>query len=162
VWKTNFAVLGPWDYLDVFEAPDLETATKVSMLVRTLGQGHTEVWPVTVWERFKGLISEVESGLHRQSGTATVRNQQASSSEQRISFHDIAVALGNGEDAAVAAIMTLNPTSEEFETALAWAQGESDLMGEERHPLEGKVKQIYDILNADEASQERLETHPPR
>jgi hypothetical protein len=57
----------------------------------------------------------------------------------------------------IAEIMVLNPTYEEFEIALAYAQGESDVMGEERHPLEGKAKQVYDILTAAEAWQDEAE-----
>jgi hypothetical protein len=63
---------------------------------------------------------------------------------------DVAQALGDDEDTAISAIMALNPTYGEFHTALAWALGESDVMGEERRPLDGKAKQIYDILAADE------------
>ena len=51
-WLANYAVLGPCDYLDIFEAPDPETATKVSLLVRSLGHATTETWIATPWERF--------------------------------------------------------------------------------------------------------------
>ncbi|MEW6664472.1 MAG: GYD domain-containing protein [Thermodesulfobacteriota bacterium] len=55
-WVHNFAVMGPYDYLDIFRAPDQETAFKLSALVRTFGHAHTEVWPATEWARFKDLI----------------------------------------------------------------------------------------------------------
>jgi uncharacterized protein with GYD domain len=34
-WLANYAVLGPCDYLDIFEAPDADTATKVALIVRS-------------------------------------------------------------------------------------------------------------------------------
>lgn len=51
-WISNFAVLGPWDYLDVFTAPDIDTAMKVSCLVRHYGGAHTEIWPAVAWDKF--------------------------------------------------------------------------------------------------------------
>lgn len=59
-WKSNFAILGPWDYLDIFSAPDIETATKVSTLIRTFGHAHTEVWAATEWQRFKNIVRDLE------------------------------------------------------------------------------------------------------
>ena len=58
-WINNYAILGSWDYLDIFEAPDIETATKVSTLVRTFGHAHTEVWAATEWPRFKEIIRDL-------------------------------------------------------------------------------------------------------
>ena len=55
-WVSNFAVSGPYDYLDVFTAPDNDTATEVSLIVRSRGNAETEVWNATRWEKFKTII----------------------------------------------------------------------------------------------------------
>jgi hypothetical protein len=34
----------------------METAFKISALIRTFGHAYTEVWPATEWTRFKDLI----------------------------------------------------------------------------------------------------------
>jgi uncharacterized protein with GYD domain len=58
-WLANYAVLGPCDYLDIFESPDIETATKVALLVRTLGRATTETWVLTPWDQYLGLTQHV-------------------------------------------------------------------------------------------------------
>ena len=54
-WLANYAVLGPCDYLDIFEAPDPDTATTVALLVRSFGHATTETWVATPWDRFEHL-----------------------------------------------------------------------------------------------------------
>ena len=56
VWKSSYVVLGPADYLDIFTAPDIETATKVATIIRTFGHATKEVWAATEWEKFTGLL----------------------------------------------------------------------------------------------------------
>ena len=36
-WVANYWLRGPYDYLDIYEAPNEEVATKVSAIIRTLG-----------------------------------------------------------------------------------------------------------------------------
>lgn len=55
-WSASYAVLGPCDYLDIFQAPDIETATKVATIVRTFGHAKTEVWAATEWDSFKEIV----------------------------------------------------------------------------------------------------------
>lgn len=59
-WVANYAVLGPCDYLDIFEAPDAETATKVALLVRSFGHATTETWVATPWERYMRLAKSLK------------------------------------------------------------------------------------------------------
>ena len=61
-WRSNFAVLGPYDYLDVFDAPDIETAMKVSTIVRTFGHADTEVWPAKTWRDYKDMVRGLSAG----------------------------------------------------------------------------------------------------
>jgi uncharacterized protein with GYD domain len=58
-WVGNYAILGPWDYLDIFRAPDIETAMKVATLIRTFGHAQTEVWPGTEWQQFKEIVRDL-------------------------------------------------------------------------------------------------------
>ena len=55
-WVHNFAILGPCDYLDIFHAPDLETAMGVATIIRTYGHASTEVWTATEWKKYKNMI----------------------------------------------------------------------------------------------------------
>lgn len=56
-WLANYAILGPYDYLDLFEAPDETVAAKIAMIVRSFGHAQTETWTALPWERFEKLIA---------------------------------------------------------------------------------------------------------
>jgi uncharacterized protein with GYD domain len=62
-WKASYAVLGPVDYIDIFDAPDISTATKIAAIVRTYGHATTEIWGATEWDEFTTLIDNMPSEL---------------------------------------------------------------------------------------------------
>lgn len=58
-WNRSYATTGPWDYVDIFEAPDKTTAMKVSALVRCYGGAHTEIWPAVDWRDYKETLRDI-------------------------------------------------------------------------------------------------------
>lgn len=62
-WLGNYAVLGPWDYLDLFEAPDNAAALRVAVLVRSHGHAVTELWPAISWPAFKDVLHSLPAPL---------------------------------------------------------------------------------------------------
>jgi uncharacterized protein with GYD domain len=61
-WLANYAVLGPYDYVDIFRAPSVEDAMKVGTIIRTFGHAHTEIWPATEWQEFKEMVRSLPAG----------------------------------------------------------------------------------------------------
>jgi uncharacterized protein with GYD domain len=55
-WVSNLVVMGPYDYLDIFEAPDNDTAMRVATIIRSVGNGVTEMWPATSWDDFRDKV----------------------------------------------------------------------------------------------------------
>ncbi|RME23131.1 MAG: GYD domain-containing protein [Candidatus Zixiibacteriota bacterium] len=51
----HYALLGPWDFMDIYEAPDEETAAKVSLLSRKHGAHHVESWVAIPNTRLKEI-----------------------------------------------------------------------------------------------------------
>ena len=60
-WVAHYALLGPYDFMDIYEAPDIETAHKVSMISRAEGALAAESWQAMPYDRFLGLLEEVAS-----------------------------------------------------------------------------------------------------
>lgn len=64
-WIGNYAVMGPYDYLDIFEAPNEESAACVSTIIRTFGHATTETWSAIPWDRFLGMMREMGKAEQR-------------------------------------------------------------------------------------------------
>lgn len=61
-------------------------------------------------------------------------------------LREIRAIVGDLDAAKLEAILDSGATPAEIEEALAWAQGESDVMGDLQRPLNGRVAAVYDIL----------------
>ncbi|PJB69092.1 MAG: GYD family protein [Alphaproteobacteria bacterium CG_4_9_14_3_um_filter_47_13] len=64
-WNQSFSITGPWDYIDIFDAPDKNTAMKVSALVRYYGGAHTEIWAALEWSKFKETLHELAEVMEK-------------------------------------------------------------------------------------------------
>jgi uncharacterized protein with GYD domain len=58
-WTANYALVGPYDYLDIFEAPDDLTATKVATIIRSFGHAATEMWEAIPWQAYRGMVATI-------------------------------------------------------------------------------------------------------
>ncbi len=58
-WVAHYALLGPYDFMDVFEAPDAEVAAKVSLISLSQGALKAESWTAIPYARFLELAEEV-------------------------------------------------------------------------------------------------------
>jgi uncharacterized protein with GYD domain len=59
-WTAHYALLGPYDFMDVYEAPDDAAAMRVSLLSRELGAAAAESWPAMAYDDFLQLAEQVE------------------------------------------------------------------------------------------------------
>lgn len=56
---SHYAVLGPYDFLDIYEAPDEETAAKVSLISMANGAQKAESWVALPYKRMLELAAEI-------------------------------------------------------------------------------------------------------
>jgi uncharacterized protein with GYD domain len=53
----HYALLGPFDFMDIYEAPNEETAAKVSMITMSKGAVKAESWTALPYKRFLKIIA---------------------------------------------------------------------------------------------------------
>jgi uncharacterized protein with GYD domain len=58
-WRAHYALLGRYDFMDIYEARNEETAAKVSLLSRANGALKAESWPAIEWKRFVKITREI-------------------------------------------------------------------------------------------------------
>jgi len=56
---SHYFLLGPYDFIDIYEAPNEEIATKVSMISMAEGAVAAESWTAVPYKRFLELIKNL-------------------------------------------------------------------------------------------------------
>lgn len=59
-FKAHYALLGYWDFMDIYEAPDERTAAKVSLLTRSYVAAQVESWLAIPYEQIAEMTEEIE------------------------------------------------------------------------------------------------------
>jgi uncharacterized protein with GYD domain len=57
----HYALLGPYDFMDIYEAPDESTAFKVSLISRAKGAVSAESWPAVRYGALLEIMDAVEA-----------------------------------------------------------------------------------------------------
>lgn len=58
-WIASYALLGPYDFMNIYEAPDVETAHKVSMISRAEGALMAESWEALPYDRYLDVMEDI-------------------------------------------------------------------------------------------------------
>jgi uncharacterized protein with GYD domain len=58
-WLAHYAILGPYDFMDIYEAPDVETAARVSLISRSGGAVTAESWQALPYEEHLRLLESL-------------------------------------------------------------------------------------------------------
>ncbi|MBI1297935.1 GYD domain-containing protein [bacterium] len=83
-WLDSYVLLGRYDALDLFRAPDNETAAKVAMVIRSFGHVTTEVLPATAWQDFAKSVESFSSSDVESSGNLSQIDEEAASVEDEV------------------------------------------------------------------------------
>jgi uncharacterized protein with GYD domain len=59
-WHSHYALLGPYDFMDIYEADNDETAARVSLITRASGALAAETWPAISWSRYVDIIKDCQ------------------------------------------------------------------------------------------------------
>jgi uncharacterized protein with GYD domain len=58
-FKRHYALLGPYDFVDIYEAPNEESAAKVSMISLANGAVQAESWSAIPYKKFLKLTEQI-------------------------------------------------------------------------------------------------------
>jgi uncharacterized protein with GYD domain len=66
-WIAHYTLLGPYDFMDIYETDDPEMPFRVSLLSRELGAVTAESWPAMTYEEFLPVAERVDEAVERHS-----------------------------------------------------------------------------------------------
>jgi uncharacterized protein with GYD domain len=81
-WRAHYALLGPYDFMDVYDAKSDEAAFKVSMLSRELGAITAESWPALEYDDFLPIAKGVDSTAAKAERATAARSSKKSNGKK--------------------------------------------------------------------------------
>lgn len=58
-WIAHYGLLGPFDFMDIYEAPSEEVAAKVSLITMSQGAVKAESWTALPYKRFLEIAKKL-------------------------------------------------------------------------------------------------------
>jgi uncharacterized protein with GYD domain len=59
-FKAHYAIFGPYDFMDIYEAETPEAAQRVALISRSEGAVSVETWQALPYEKFLKLLDKVD------------------------------------------------------------------------------------------------------
>jgi len=59
-WLDHYALFGQYDFISIFQAPDVDTAAKVSVISMSLGAQKAESWPAIPYGDFIKMLDTID------------------------------------------------------------------------------------------------------
>ncbi|HEY0590921.1 MAG TPA: GYD domain-containing protein, partial [Thermoanaerobaculia bacterium] len=56
----HYAIFGPYDFMDIYEAPDDESAQRVALISRSEGAVSVETWQALPYDKFLKLLDRID------------------------------------------------------------------------------------------------------
>lgn len=58
-WIDHYALLGPYDFMDIYEAPNEESAIRVSLITMSKGAVKAESWNAVQYKQFLDIVKDL-------------------------------------------------------------------------------------------------------
>jgi uncharacterized protein with GYD domain len=56
----HYAIFGPYDFMDIYEAPDAESAQRVALISRSEGAVSVETWGARKYDQFLRMLDDLD------------------------------------------------------------------------------------------------------
>ena len=98
-WTAGYVLLGQYDALDIFTAPDNETASRVALIVRSFGHAITEVLPATAWTDLEKVVGSAQASEDEVDESGENLNQGVAPEESKVGIGGSVVDHDEAEEA---------------------------------------------------------------
>lgn len=59
-FTAHYAIFGPYDFMDIYEAPDAEASQRVALISRSEGAVSVETWQAVAYDQFLKMLDKVD------------------------------------------------------------------------------------------------------